>query len=1135
MKKRIFVNFEFCKISKQWCNAAFPRLTFVLALIIVNAGLVSAQQTGITRIYTDFNGYWTSSSTAMSSIKPDNSHNVLGFTWNGQTYSTGVNDATLTSNGVSFTAMRFQAFPVRNIVLAGTGALPGLGQLKDGVDNGASVPAPFSQPPNISSFLTDGIQGLDIGTGVANVPTGTLVFDFGGIIDPSQIGDGLPDILVSQIADPSAVLDSVYFTDGAGNLVGNKIAINHTASSIPSVGKWVADFYNANGTIAGNFTKTERTIRVWAADISAFGINSSNYSPALTLRYKLNGTSDPAFLAFNANVITVTSANDDISNTLVDAPVNIAVLNNDQPAAALDKSSLSIVTAPAHGNVSVNTTTGVITYIPTAGYSGIDHFTYKVCNNNSATPQCDDAEVTVNVGNADLSVTQLVSNMAPPLSSQVTFTITAANAGANNAFGVRVDDILPAGYTFISSNTVTGSYNNTTGVWTIGNLNNGANAVLTITALVNTSGTYTNTAVISGTLFDPSTVNNTAVITPVPVPASSNLQVTKSVDNATASAGANVVFSITAFNNGPSNAAVVKVIDVLPSGYTYVSAVAPSGTSYNNTTGNWNIGALSTGTNKVLTVTATVKTTGTYLNTATISSSTADPDMANNTATAEVTPSVGTPAFGAGASSSRCEGAGTNTYTASANNTTGIIYSISPIIAGAINSGTGEVTWAATFNGNATVTASAAGVNGPSTATHSVTVTPAAATPVFNAGATSSRCQAAGTSTYTATAQHATAVSYTLLPSGAGSINASTGEVTWNVSFNGSATITASATGCNGTVTASHTVNIITNPVLNITNPVAVCAPATVDITNAAGNGSGISYTYFNDAAGTVAVANPSNISVAGTYYIKGHFANGCSSVPQAVIVTINSQPAINITAPVGKVCKGSAVTLSASSPGNNVSWQYDEGGSTIIVQPLNNTTYTAIATNANGCTNTGTATIETSNFKVLLQANRNPVVAGNTVTLQATANESFDAIAWAPQQFFHSQTGKSQTITVSDTSKTFYVVGRSTQGCIDTASLKVNVNDNATDVFIPNAFTPNGDGRNDVFKAFGSSIMSVEMQIYTQWGNLIFETKDNNTGWNGTHNGKPQPVGVYLYVIKIKLYNNNTLIIKKGNVNLLR
>ncbi len=137
-------------------------------------------------------------------------------------------------------------------------------------------------------------------------------------------------------------------------------------------------------------------------------------------------------------------------------------------------------------------------------------------------------------------------------------------------------------------------------MWTIGNLNIGANATLSVTALVNTSGSYSNTATISGTLFDPLNGNNTSVITLAPVAASSDMQVTKTADDITAPAGTNVIFTITALNQGPSNATGIKVTDLLPSGFLYVSHNAASGTSYNTATGTWNIGAMGTGTNKIL-------------------------------------------------------------------------------------------------------------------------------------------------------------------------------------------------------------------------------------------------------------------------------------------------------------------------------------------------------------------------------------------------------------------------------------------------------------------------------------------------------------------------------------------------------
>ncbi|MXV52447.1 hypothetical protein GS399_15840, partial [Pedobacter sp. HMF7647] len=411
-------------------STALVKKAFLLFFIALSF-CKSYGQSGITEIYTDYKGYWASGSgttgnLATSSVKPDNDHNVLAFKWNGTIYSTGVNDATLTSKGVTFTPMRFQAFPVRNYALD-AGSLPGVGAMKDGTLSVAVTPPYFSIPANVSDFLTDGINGLNIGTGIANVKAGTLTFDFGGIITPAQINDGIPDIIVSQVAQPDATLDSVYFTDGSGALVGNRVAINHTLS--PSVGNWMIDFYRATDG-AVQYTNTERPIRIWAADLSAFGITSANYTPALILKYKLNGSSDPAFLAFNDQAIQVVSANDDNASTAINTSTSIDVLANDKPSAALKVSSVTVTIAPLHGTTSVNSSTGAITYTPTAGYYGTDQFTYSVCNNNTSNPQCDDAKVSINVG-PDVATPVFTSGSSSSRcqgSGTVTYSATANNS-----------------------------------------------------------------------------------------------------------------------------------------------------------------------------------------------------------------------------------------------------------------------------------------------------------------------------------------------------------------------------------------------------------------------------------------------------------------------------------------------------------------------------------------------------------------------------------------------------------------------------------------------------------------------------------------------------------------------------------
>ena len=111
---------------------------------------------------------------------------------------------------------------------------------------------------------------------------------------------------------------------------------------------------------------------------------------------------------------------------------------------------------------------------------------------------------------SDLVVTKTVNNPTPVAGTNVIFTITGNNNGSNDDTNVIVNDLLPTGYTYVSHTTASGTYNNATGVWSIGNLNTGASASLQITATVNATGNYTNTATISGTNVDPNLNNNTA-------------------------------------------------------------------------------------------------------------------------------------------------------------------------------------------------------------------------------------------------------------------------------------------------------------------------------------------------------------------------------------------------------------------------------------------------------------------------------------------------------------------------------------------------------------------------------------------------------------------------------------------------
>jgi hypothetical protein len=276
-------------------------LRLVLSFTVLISFSASNAQS-ITEIITDYQGYWKTSSTSINAVKPNNSHNLLSFSYNGTRYSTGVNDALLTSHGDNFVVGDYRALPFHSINgTVNSNTKIGVGAMYDGVAVGPGNPRPVN---NIPYYLTDGIKGLNIGTCVANLPAGTLFFSVGNII-PSSIGDGIPDVIITQIADPSSTsFDRYQFTDVNGNSIGNHKDI--ILNTITPVGNWMADFYEASTNpmvLAAGFTNTQRPFRLWAADFSEFGITLADLSSIAYFRINLNGNSDVAFVSYNHGAI----------------------------------------------------------------------------------------------------------------------------------------------------------------------------------------------------------------------------------------------------------------------------------------------------------------------------------------------------------------------------------------------------------------------------------------------------------------------------------------------------------------------------------------------------------------------------------------------------------------------------------------------------------------------------------------------------------------------------------------------------------------------------------------------------------------------------------------------------------------
>jgi uncharacterized repeat protein (TIGR01451 family) len=295
-------------------------------------------------------------------------------------------------------------------------------------------------------------------------------------------------------------------------------------------------------------------------------------------------------------------------------------------------------TVAASGNA---TLTIVATVSSTTAITNVAEVTASDTFDPDSTPDDDtgDDRVTVTIDAppaADLLVTNTVSNATPNFGSNVTFTITVNNAGPDQATGVAVTDLLPTGLVFVSSTPSQGSYASGTGVWTVGSINSGANATLTIVARVNSTAALNNVAQVTASgVFDPdSTPNDNTgddrAVASVDAPAAADLRLAKTASSAFVGVGQNITFTLTLTNDGPDGATGVQVTDLLPSGLTFVSST-PSLGAYDNATGLWTVGSIANGASATLQIVATLATAGTKVNVAQVTASDVfDPDSTPN-------------------------------------------------------------------------------------------------------------------------------------------------------------------------------------------------------------------------------------------------------------------------------------------------------------------------------------------------------------------------------------------------------------------------------------------------------------------------------------------------------------------------
>ncbi|WP_417939118.1 T9SS sorting signal type C domain-containing protein [Flavobacterium sp. RS13.1] len=299
------------KLPLMKCSL-FLKIIVLFFLLITSKTL---SQTSVTRIYTDWNTYFTSNSaTNVVANQPNTENNLLAFDWQGKTYATGANNAALIANSVNFVNSRFRALKIQSLPYDPSSYYLQGSNIDGSLTNRILTPAlggALSTPAELAYRLTDGINGLALGTGIANIKANTLAeFKIGtNNIQIGIIGDGIPDIIVSQVAQPNSVVDKFSFVNAAGVVIGNSVNVDFTSSSIPAVGTYRLDLFNTNnGAPASGFSANDtRDIRLLAFDLSAFGITDATSSQIDRFVVNFSGSSDCAFIAFNTNSLKLAS------------------------------------------------------------------------------------------------------------------------------------------------------------------------------------------------------------------------------------------------------------------------------------------------------------------------------------------------------------------------------------------------------------------------------------------------------------------------------------------------------------------------------------------------------------------------------------------------------------------------------------------------------------------------------------------------------------------------------------------------------------------------------------------------------------------------------------------------------------
>jgi gliding motility-associated-like protein len=353
--------------------------------------------------------------------------------------------------------------------------------------------------------------------------------------------------------------------------------------------------------------------------------------------------------------------------------------------------------------------------------------------------------------------------------------------------------------------------------------------------------------------------------------------------------------------------------------------------------------------------------------------------------------------------------------------------------------------------------------------------------------------------------------------------------------------------GCVRPYTA--TVSLVTPaPVVANATSMQVCAGTATTIYADTTNVAPGTYTWNPGSAnGSAVVVTPGTTT---KYYVDAEDQYGCVS-SDTVEITVKPAATASFNVSPDPVCPNTPQIVTYTGNGDataSYNWngfagasvQYGSGaGPYGIVFTKGGTHTVQLQVTLNGCTSTASKQV------IINGPLATPVVTVASVT---TSTVSF---SWQPvpgatgyivsvngSPYITPTSGSLGTthniINLQPVEKmTISVIALGVEACINSAIGMATGTTLSDEVFIPNSFSPNNDGKNEFFRAYGQTIAGINMKVFNQWGELVFEGSDYTNGWDGKHKGKLQPMGVYFYVFKIQLANGRESV-RKGAVNLL-